>query len=438
MQRPDERWAAGGFVTFDLNRNFKPYLEVMVMDDKTDAQIAPSGDFGNTLTVNCDNPMLSADQYQKICVANGYGPHDIAGLQVFRRNIEGGGRMDRLSHQSFRIGGGVGGEIDAKKVWSYDVYTLDAETRVPETYLNDFNTQNIQSALIVDGTPGDPSSWTCRPGGTGTSGCVPWNIFQTGGVTQAATNYLALPLVSNGHVKTQSISGKLMADFGKYGAKLSSAVEGIALVFGTEHRKEALEFQPDLAYQQGWGAGQGSTILPVSGSYNVTDLFVEGSIPLVQEARGAKNLSVGLGYRYSHYNLTGTHPSWKVEGTWAPVADFKIRAGFNRAARSPNVVELFQSASLVLGGSTDPVRQTPASHPISPRAVRADGARQCVWKIAPSTAASITPSPAAIRIWFPRGRIRRASVWSFRPTGCRASTSRSTTTTSSSTTRSMR
>jgi outer membrane receptor protein involved in Fe transport len=388
MQRPDERWAAGGFVNFDFNKNFKIYLEVMLMDDKTDAQIAPSGDFGNTLTVNCDNPMLSADQYQKICVANGYGPHDIAGLQIYRRNIEGGGRMDRLSHQSFRIAGGVGGELDARKVWSYDVYTLDAETRVPETYLNDFNTNNIQAALTVDGTPGDPSSWTCRAPNTGTAGCVPWNVFQTGGVTQAATNYLALPLVSNGHVKTQLISGKAMADLGKYGWKLPSAVEGIGFVVGAEYRKEALEFQPDLAYQQGWGAGQGSTILPVSGSYNVKDLFVEASLPLAQEVRGAKNLSVGLGYRYSNYNITGYHPSWKVEGTWAPVADLKIRAGFNRAARSPNVVELFQSRSLVLGGSTDPCSNEPGTTPDFTQA-------QCVLLGVPASAyGTIAPSTA--------------------------------------------
>ena len=28
------------------------------MDDRTLAQIAPSGDFGNTLTINCDNPLM--------------------------------------------------------------------------------------------------------------------------------------------------------------------------------------------------------------------------------------------------------------------------------------------------------------------------------------------------------------------------------------------
>ena len=52
----------------------KPYLEFMFMDDHTLAQIAPSGDFGNTLTINCDNPLIvgrrsagPADQFDTIC-----------------------------------------------------------------------------------------------------------------------------------------------------------------------------------------------------------------------------------------------------------------------------------------------------------------------------------------------------------------------------------
>ncbi len=388
MQRPDERWAAGAFLNYDISKRFKVYADVMLMDDKTDAQIAPSGDFGNSLTINCDNPMLSADQYQKICVANGYGPHDIAGLQVYRRNVEGGGRMDKLSHTSFRIEGGLKGELDSKKIWNYDVYTLNAETRVPETYLNDFNTLNIQAALTVDGTPGDPSTWTCRAPNTGTAGCVPWNIFRTGGVTPEATNYLALPLVSIGHVQTQLVSGTVNADFGKYGWKLPSAVEGIGFAAGLEYRKESLDFQPDLAYQQGWGAGQGSTVPPVSGSYNVTDLFFEGSIPVAQEVRGAKNLSVGLGYRYSHYNLTGSHPSWKVEASWAPVADLKVRAGYNEATRSPSVFELYNPRQLVLGGSTDPCSSDPGVAPsFSPSQCANMGVPASAYgKIAPSTA----------------------------------------------------
>ena len=39
----------------------------MFMDDRTVAQIAPSGDFGNTFSLNCDNPLLSAQQRSIVC-----------------------------------------------------------------------------------------------------------------------------------------------------------------------------------------------------------------------------------------------------------------------------------------------------------------------------------------------------------------------------------
>ncbi len=96
MQRPDIRWAGGAFVNYEFNKHFKVYGDVMFMDDTTDAQIAPSGDFGNSLLLNCDNPLLTAQQRQILCTNEGYGPTDIANVQILRRNVEGGGRISAL------------------------------------------------------------------------------------------------------------------------------------------------------------------------------------------------------------------------------------------------------------------------------------------------------------------------------------------------------
>ena len=67
FQRPDERYTFGGFADYEISPGAKPYLEAMFMDDHTDAQIAPSGDFFNTNTINCDNPLLSAQQLAAVC-----------------------------------------------------------------------------------------------------------------------------------------------------------------------------------------------------------------------------------------------------------------------------------------------------------------------------------------------------------------------------------
>jgi outer membrane receptor protein involved in Fe transport len=125
------------------------------------------------------------------------------------------------------------------------------------------------------------------------------------------------------------------------------------MAVGAEYRTEYLNYETDYAYQQQWGAGQGGPQLPVSGDYNVKEFFVEGLVPLVQDARGAKDLSLELGYRYSDYSNTGGWPTYKIQGSWAPMSPLKFRLGYNRATRSPNIVELYTPQSLGLNGTQD-------------------------------------------------------------------------------------
>jgi outer membrane receptor protein involved in Fe transport len=367
MQRPDDRWAGGGFLNYQWNKKVQAYLDVMFMDDYTDAQIAPSADFNNTSQLNCNNPMLSAQARKTLCTDMGYGPNDMATVYIGRRNVEGGGRVAQLRHTDLRYSFGLKGDLST--AWSYDIYGLRAEVHSPQSYANDLNTNRLQDVLIVDGTPGDPSSWHCR---SGNAGCVPWNIFSKGGVTQEALDYLSLPLILISGTKTQVVSGKLTGDLKAYGWAFPSATEGIKVAVGGEYRQEFLFVNPDQAYRDFLGSGQGGPTLPVEGDYSVKEFFAEGLIPIVQDARGFKDLSVELGYRTSDYSSTGRWPTYKVQTSWAPTADVKIRAGFNRATRSPNVQELYVPQGIGLGGSQDTCSGT------SPTATRAQCALQGV------------------------------------------------------------
>jgi iron complex outermembrane recepter protein len=332
MQRPDERWTGGGYLNYEWNKHFQGYADLMMMDDYTDAQIAPSGSFGALQQINCDNPMLSADERAKICPSAYYGPNDLANVFVFKRGVEGGGRDDQLRHLSYRMVAGLKGEIS--KDWSYDVYGLNAQTTVPEVYTHDYSYAKIQDALIVDGNPSDPSTWVCRSGNTG---CAPWDIFKTGGVTQAALSYVQIPLLSIAHLKTQLVSGKAVGNL----FTLPSATEPVGLAVGAEYRKEFLSYQPDQSYIDGLGAGQGAAPHPISGFYDVKELFTEATVPIIQGAPMAKDLSLDLGYRYSDYNVNGSWPTYKVQAGWSPADLIKLRASYNRATRAPNVNELY-------------------------------------------------------------------------------------------------
>ena len=52
---PDERYTFGAFANYEISSGLKPYLEVMFMDDRSVAQIAPSGNFFNTLNDHAKN-----------------------------------------------------------------------------------------------------------------------------------------------------------------------------------------------------------------------------------------------------------------------------------------------------------------------------------------------------------------------------------------------
>src|SRR5450755_995269 len=101
-QRPDERYTAGAFAHLKFNDNAEASTEFMFMDDSTISQVAPSGAFGQGFAVNCNNPLLSASEVSTWCTSAGLGPTDNATIYLLRRNVEGGDRLDDLTHTSYR------------------------------------------------------------------------------------------------------------------------------------------------------------------------------------------------------------------------------------------------------------------------------------------------------------------------------------------------
>jgi outer membrane receptor protein involved in Fe transport len=368
-QRPDERYTFGAFAEYEISSGAKPYLEAMFMDDTSNSQIAPSGDFFNTTTINCDNPLLSTQQFNKICVpANTFV--DAQGITqaisyTGRRNVEGGGRADHLEHTAYRVVGGIRGDL--LKGLSYDTYYQFGTTRLSQVYQNDFSVSRLRMALdavanpAVGGVPGVAAGTpVCRirltdPANPVGAQCVPYNIFTAGGVTPEALAFLQIPLVLRGHVNETIANANITVDGGEYGVQTPWSDRGIGLNFGGEYRKEALETQPDASFQSGEGAGQGAATLPVSGHFDVREAFAEVQIPIVSHSF-FEELTLGAGYRYSDYKVAGNHfntDTYKLSVEFAPIHDIRARASYNRAVRAPNVVELFSAQVVALGGTVD-------------------------------------------------------------------------------------
>ena len=384
FQRPDERYTAGLFAEYEISRALQPYMEFMFMDDRTVAQIAPSGNFGNTFSLNCDNPLLSAQQRSIICdtenlLSNPDGTvvgqsgdpafdfvDPITGAtynrgfaQILRRGVESGPRRDDRQHTAYRIVAGMRGDLD--DVWSYDAFYQYGRTNFADTYLNDFSITRLGRALdvIIDPNPASPTFNTpiCRAaqvGGTDAA-CVPWDIFG-GNPSQASVNYLSTPGFQRGIVEQTVAGASLTGNFGEWGVQLPWASSGVGVALGVEYRKEALDFQTDIAFQTGDLSGQGAAALPVNGSYDVREAFVEVRVPIVEEGF-IHELALEGGYRYSDYGVLDrsfSTDTYKIAGFFAPIRDVRFRGGYNRAVRAPNIQELFAPNVVALDGATDP------------------------------------------------------------------------------------
>ncbi|HEY1605398.1 MAG TPA: TonB-dependent receptor [Allosphingosinicella sp.] len=399
-QRPDERYTLGFFANYEISPAFHPYMEGMFMDDRTVAQIAPSGDFGNTFAVNCDNPLLGAAQKAIICAPENllttpdlFGvfpgtvtkpdatdcatrgavacatPHvfidPTTGLpyfkgfaQLLRRNVEGGPRIDDREHQEFRIVAGMKGDIG--KTWSYDAYYLYGRTNFSDTYTNDFSITRLRNALDVVTNPANGQP-VCRSVLAGTdTACVPYDVWG-GTISQAAINYLETPGFQRAVNGETVVSGSITGKLGDYGIQFPWAENGVGIALGAEYRKESLDLRTDAAFSllpSSDLAGQGAPTLSTSGAFDVREVFGELRVPIVENGF-LQNLSLEGSYRHSSYEIKGTNNrfstnTYKIGADLAPVRDIRFRGAYNRAVRAPNIQELFAPVHVQLDGVTDP------------------------------------------------------------------------------------
>jgi outer membrane receptor protein involved in Fe transport len=345
LQRPSKRYTFNATANYDINDKVTVYASLGAHNDHTVAQIAPSGLFGLDLSganaLYWENPMLTPAWKTAFGLT---GPGDRADAQIYRRNVEGGGRQADITNNSFRAQVGFKGDIGP---WSYDVFGQSARVAYSETYRNEFSI--ARSFKAIDAVLDADGNTVCRSFLDGTDlACVPYNVFRLGGVTPEALNYLQTPGLRNGFTTQKIVGGNIGADLGDYGIKFPGSSNGVGVNFGVEQRSEKLQLETDSQFTSGDLAGQGGPSFGVTGGYTVREVFGEVRVPILENAPFADVLSVNGSYRYSDFSTGKTTDSYGVGIEWAPVKMAKIRGSYQRAARAANIVELFTPSGLSL------------------------------------------------------------------------------------------
>ncbi len=361
-QRPDERYAMGAFAHYEISDNFVPYLELNFMEDSSVAQIAP-GTVAAGITVNangisgvnCDNPFLSAQQAEFLCTSTGrstasifdangdyVGPVDVVpGVRVARRNVEGGPRQDAIKHQTYRIVGGLRGDLTGP--FRYDVFASYSKVTLNSTFRGDSNRQRTANAFfavrdlsgaIVCAINADADPNNDDPN------CAPLDYFGAE-ASQEATAYAQEVKSIQGETALTNIVAVIDGSLERYGLISPWSDEGVSVALGVEYRKNTVDYNPDEIYQSA-----ASPELPISGAVVAKEVFGEIVIPIVSDRPGFDMLSFEGAYRYSDYDTGFQTDTYKLGLNYSPLRDLRFRGSYQRAVRAPNVIELFSSQSL--------------------------------------------------------------------------------------------
>lgn len=199
----------------------------------------------------------------------------------------------------------------------------------------------------------------CR---SGNPECVAFNPINNL-ASQEALDYVSANLVNTDKIE------QTVASFSISGDWFETDAGSAAYALGAEYRKETSNSTPDLLSQavdeNGVGAGlvgsrtgptpeENTYLRPVTGSYNVAELFGEAIVPLLADTTFVDVLDLELAVRYSDHSVTGGDATYKTAVNWGITEQVRTRFTYSRAVRAPNINELF--APNQIGGQrvTDP------------------------------------------------------------------------------------
>ena len=361
--RPDDRYSLGAFAHYEIAPWADAYMDTMFMDDRSTSQIAAGGVFAGTQTINCANPLLSAQEAASLPAVGGgtcfTNPTSNFTGTVARRlqPTEAGGRQSDLRHTDYRIVIGLKGDLG--KNWNYDGYLQYGSVQFNLKQTGNLNSARIRQALNVVNTATGPQ---CAAGAE--PGCVPLNLFTAQFISPAALKFLDATSFAVGNTNERVASLAFTGKLGDYGIKSPLASEGVGVAFGAEYRREHLDSTADFLSTNGLLSGNGGASPPVNGGFDVYELFGEARVPLASDMPFVKSLALELGYRFSSYSSVGVTNTYKVAGDWEIIDGLRLRAGYNRAVRAPNVIELFSPQNVGLDGTQDPCAGLTAANPL--------------------------------------------------------------------------
>lgn len=255
---------------------------------------------------------------------------------IGRRAVEAGARVFDQNVNTWYGSGGFNGTFDVgTRVFNWDATALYSQNRAEQVKHNGINIAKLEKAL------GPRAACDADPG------CRPANIF--GGQGSLTPDVLAYIKYEQHDLSDQTLWGAV----GNVGGDVVDLPGGpLAIAVGVEHRDLSGAFHPDAIV----AAGDTGDVpaQPTSGSYNVSEAYLEALAPIVSGLPGIEALEVTGAVRVSKYSTFGTTSALKAGLRWRVTPDLTLRGSVAQGFRAPGIGELYGSPGRYDANITDP------------------------------------------------------------------------------------
>lgn len=363
---------------YELNEFVNFFVDAKFVFSSTKETNQVNG-FNDDIPISLDNPYIPAALLSQIneLQAEGESPSLVMSRDVLDINANSNPEAER---KTYRIVTGFDGYIPNTAL-EYEVFynygrtdaDITSNLRIEDRYfaaidaVTDPATGNVVCRSDLDSSALPPTSpfpsananfgfLTFQPGD---GSCVPVNLFGKDSISAEAANFIFQPGTEQNDITQENFLAVVSGD----SSDLFELPAGpVMFALGYEWRKESSTYTPDPYSAAGLTFGtldsRNGPTNPSDGEYDVSEYFVEATIPLLEGVDFAERLELRTAYRSSDYDPYGTHDAWTIGTVWSPVDTFSIRTTFSEAVRVPNINEAFAPTfAASLGAGDDPCNQ---------------------------------------------------------------------------------
>lgn len=352
---PVERYLFAGRGSFEFSENHSAFLEGTYASSSTTTEIEPyplgaedifPATGGQVPAEFLVDGVLTRNPIVPDVVFNSAADEDGDGLRDYyftKRMADFGNRGATAKRDTFRVVGGLQGDLGSESKWHYEAFYSVGQTKEAQNSGGQVNVLNFRNALEaipdaddLDGD-GNTTEAICRDANAREQGCVPVNVFGYNTMSPGAIDYIEAP----GSLTTftrQRIVGLNVA-----GELFDMPAGAVGIAVGAEYREEYSESEFDALTQAGLNAG--NAIPPTQGEFDVKEAYLEANVPLLKDLPAVEQLSLRAAVRASDYSTVGSTLSWNGGLEWSPTSTLRFRAIRALSTRAPNINELYSPPS---------------------------------------------------------------------------------------------